>query len=69
MRQELVDEAGWRGKPFGGAMFSDLHSNFMINTGTATAADLENLGDAVRADVKAKTGIDLHWEIRRIGRP
>ncbi len=66
---KLVDEAGWRGKPFGGAMFSDLHSNFMINTGTATAADLENLGDAVRADVKAKTGIDLHWEIRRIGRP
>lgn len=66
---KLVDEAGWRGKPFGGAMFSDLHSNFMINTGTATAADLEGLGDAVRADVKAKTGIDLQWEIRRIGRP
>ena len=66
---KLVDEAGWRGKPFGGAMFSDLHSNFMINTGTATAADLEGLGDAVRADVKSKTGIDLHWEIKRIGRP
>lgn len=66
---KLVDEAGWRGKPYGGAMFSPLHSNFMINTGTATAADLEGLGEAVRADVKAKTGIDLHWEIKRIGTP
>jgi UDP-N-acetylmuramate dehydrogenase len=66
---KLVDEAGWRGKLYGGAMFSDLHSNFMINTGTATAADLEGLGEAVRADVKAKTGIDLHWEIKRIGVP
>ncbi len=63
---KLVDEAGWRGKPFGGAMFSPLHANFMINTGEATAADLEGLGEAVRADVKARTGIDLHWEIRRI---
>ena len=65
---KLVDEAGWRGKPYGGAMFSPLHSNFMINTGEATAADLEGLGEAVRADVKAKTGIDLQWEIKRIGR-
>ncbi|MBU1376530.1 MAG: UDP-N-acetylmuramate dehydrogenase [Alphaproteobacteria bacterium] len=63
----LVDEAGWRGKPYGGAMFSPLHANFMINTGEATAADLEGLGEAVRADVKAKTGIYLHWEIKRIG--
>ena len=66
---KLVDEAGWRGKPFGGAMFSPLHSNFLINTGEATAADLEGLGEAVRADVKAKTGVDLDWEIKRIGRP
>ncbi|MDO9471580.1 MAG: UDP-N-acetylmuramate dehydrogenase [Caulobacter sp.] len=70
---KLVDEAGWRGKLFratgGGAMFSDLHSNFMINPGEATAADLEGLGDAVRADVKAKTGVDLQWEIKRIGKP
>jgi UDP-N-acetylmuramate dehydrogenase len=66
---KLVDEAGWRGKPFGGAMFSPLHSNFLINTGEATAADLEGLGEAVRADVKAKFGIDLDWEIKRIGRP
>lgn len=66
---KLVDEAGWRGKPYGGAMFSPLHSNFLINTGEATAADLEGLGEAVRADVKAKTGIELEWEIKRIGRP
>jgi len=66
---KLVDEAGWRGKPFGGAMFSPLHSNFMINTGEATAADLEGLGEAVRADVKARTGVQLDWEIKRIGRP
>lgn len=49
-------------------MFSPLHSNFMINSGTATASDLEGLGEAVRADVKAKMGIDLQWEIKRIGR-
>lgn len=65
---KLVDEAGWRGKPFGGAKFSELHSNFMINFADATAADLEGLGEAVRADVKAKTGVQLEWEIRRIGR-
>jgi UDP-N-acetylmuramate dehydrogenase len=72
---KLVDEAGWRGKPFsasgregGGAMFSPLHANFLINTGEATAADLEGLGEAVRADVKAQTGIELEWEIKRIGR-
>ena len=66
---QLVDAAGWRGKPFGGAMFSPLHANFLINTGEATAADLEGLGEAVRADVKAKLGVDLEWEIKRIGRP
>ncbi|WP_374468632.1 UDP-N-acetylmuramate dehydrogenase [Phenylobacterium sp.] len=72
---KLVDEAGWRGKPFsvsgqgGGAMFSPLHSNFLINTGEATAADLEGLGEAVRADVKARFGVDLEWEIKRIGKP
>jgi len=66
---KLVDAAGWRGKPFGGAMFSPLHANFLINTGEATAADLEGLGEAVRADVKAQTGIELDWEIKRIGRP
>ena len=70
---KLVDEAGWRGKLHavtgGGAKFSELHSNFMINPGEATAADIEGLGEAVRADVLAKTGVDLEWEIRRIGRP
>ncbi|WP_411288270.1 UDP-N-acetylmuramate dehydrogenase [Phenylobacterium sp.] len=65
---KLVDEAGWRGKPFGGAMFSPLHANFLINTGEATAADLEGLGEAVRADVKARLGVNLEWEIKRIGR-
>ena len=65
---KLVDDAGWRGKPFGGAKFSELHSNFMINFAEATAADIEGLGEAVRADVKDKFGVDLQWEIRRIGR-
>lgn len=69
---KLVDEAGWRGKLHavtgGGAMFSELHSNFMINPGDATAADIEGLGDTVRADVLAKTGVRLDWEIKRIGR-
>jgi UDP-N-acetylmuramate dehydrogenase len=66
---KLVDEAGWRGKLFGGAMFSPLHANFLINTGEATAADLEGLGETVRGEVKAKFGVDLDWEIKRIGRP
>ncbi|MDB5476725.1 MAG: murB [Phenylobacterium sp.] len=66
---KLVDEAGWRGKLFGGAMFSPLHANFLINTGAATAADLEGLGEAVRADVKSKFGVELEWEIKRIGKP
>jgi UDP-N-acetylmuramate dehydrogenase len=64
----LVNAAGWRGKLYGGAMFSDKHANFLINTGEATAADLEGLGDRVRADVKAQFGVDLEWEIKRVGR-
>ncbi len=66
---QCVDEAGWRGRLFGGAKFSELHANFMINTGEATAADLEGLGEAVRADVKTQLGIELHWEIKRLGKP
>ena len=66
---KLVDEAGWRGKPHGGAMFSPQHANFLINTDNASAADLEGLGEAVRADVLAKLGVELHWEVKRIGRP
>ncbi len=65
---KLVDEAGWRGKPYGGAMFSPLHANFLINTGDATAADLEGLGEAVRADVLETFGVALEWEVKRIGR-
>ena len=69
---KLVDDAGWRGKlraeTGGGAKFSELHANFMINPGEATAADIEALGEAVRADVLAKTGVQLDWEIKRIGR-
>ena len=64
----LVDAAGWRGKLFGGAKFSEQHANFLINTGEASAADLEGLGEAVRADVKTKFGVELEWEIKRIGR-
>ena len=64
----LVDEAGWRGRRFGGAMFSPLHANFIINVEDATAADLEALGEAVRADVLARFGVELEWEIKRIGR-
>jgi UDP-N-acetylmuramate dehydrogenase len=65
---KLVDEAGWRGKRHGGAMFSPLHANFLINTGDATAADLEGLGEAVRADVLETFGVTLEWEVKRIGR-
>jgi UDP-N-acetylmuramate dehydrogenase len=65
---KLVDAAGYRGKPHGGAMFSPLHANFLINGGEATAADLEDLGDEVRAKVRAQTGVELEWEIKRLGR-
>jgi len=65
---KLIDQAGWRGKPYGGAMFSPLHANFLINAGDATAADLEGLGEAVRADVLKKFGVTLEWEVKRIGR-
>jgi UDP-N-acetylmuramate dehydrogenase len=64
----LIDAAGWRGRPFGAAMFSPLHANFLINTGEASAADLEDLGEAVRADVAARFDVTLEWEIRRLGR-
>lgn len=64
---KLVDAAGFRGKSVGGAQVSPKHTNFLINTGDATAADLETLGENVRAAVKATSGVDLHWEIRRIG--
>lgn len=64
---KLIDQAGWRGKRIGGARFSEQHANFLINDGTATAADLEAVGEGARADIKSATGIDLHWEVRRMG--
>jgi len=65
----LIDAAGCRGLRRGGAMVSEKHTNFLINTGDATAADLEGLGEEVRRRVEAQFGIVLEWEIRRIGRP
>ncbi|MCW2283048.1 UDP-N-acetylmuramate dehydrogenase [Rhodoblastus acidophilus] len=64
---QLVDKAGCRGLVVGDAQVSEMHCNFLINRGNATAADIENLGEEVRARVKAATGVDLHWEIKRIG--
>ncbi|MBM3618002.1 MAG: UDP-N-acetylenolpyruvoylglucosamine reductase, partial [Alphaproteobacteria bacterium] len=65
---QLVDEAGCRGLTIGGAQMSELHCNFMLNTGDATAADLEALGDEVIRRVQAKSGVTLEWEIKRIGK-
>jgi UDP-N-acetylmuramate dehydrogenase len=64
----LVDEAGMRGHRRGGAQVSEKHANFLINTGDATAADIEGLGEDVRAAVRAKNGVELEWEIKRVGR-
>ncbi len=64
----LVDAAGWRGRPLGGAMFSPQHANFLINTGEATAADLEALAETVRAEVLSRFNVQLEWEIKRVGR-
>lgn len=64
---KLIDAAGCRGLLVGDAQMSEQHCNFMINRGAASAADLETLGDTVRARVAADTGVNLDWEIRRIG--
>jgi UDP-N-acetylmuramate dehydrogenase len=64
---QLIDAAGCRGLRLGGAQVSEMHCNFLINLGNATAADIETLGETVRARVKAHSGIDLEWEIKRIG--
>ncbi len=66
---ELVDQAGCRGMKLGGAQVSPLHTNFLINTGSATACDIERLGESVRARVCVSFGIDLAWEIKRVGTP
>ncbi len=64
----LIDEAGLRGHRRGGAQVSEKHCNFLINTGDATAADIEGLGEDVRAKVLEASGVELQWEIRRVGR-
>ncbi|WP_299953001.1 UDP-N-acetylmuramate dehydrogenase [uncultured Roseobacter sp.] len=64
---KVIDDAGLRGAQLGGAQMSQKHSNFLINTGGATAADLEGLGEAVRKKVYAQSGITLEWEIMRVG--
>ena len=66
---KLVDAAGLRGFRIGGAMVSEKHCNFLINEGEATAADIEKLGETIRARVKETSGIELEWEIRRLGVP
>lgn len=66
---ELIDKAGCRGLRIGDAQISELHCNFMINHGNATATDLEELGEEVRRRVKAQSGVLLEWEIKRIGEP
>jgi UDP-N-acetylmuramate dehydrogenase len=64
---KVIDEAGMRGATLGGAQMSQMHSNFLINIGGATAADLENLGEEVRKKVFQQRGITLEWEIMRVG--
>ena len=64
---KVIDEAGMRGATIGGAQMSPMHSNFLINIGGATAADLENLGEEVRKRVFQQSGITLEWEIMRVG--
>jgi UDP-N-acetylmuramate dehydrogenase len=66
---KVIDDAGLRGATLGGAQMSEKHPNFLINTGNATAADLEALGEKVRKEVYANSGITLEWEIMRVGIP
>jgi len=66
---QLIDAAGGRGRQVGGAQMSEQHCNFMINTGHASAADFEALGEGIRDDVRKQSGIDLRWEIKRVGEP
>ncbi len=66
---ELIEQAGCRGLSRGGAMVSEKHCNFLINTGDASAADLEGLGEEIRRRVHETSGVSLEWEIRRIGEP
>ena len=66
---ELIERAGLRGFRHGGAQVSEMHCNFLINTGNATAAEIEELGEEIRRQVKLTCGVQLEWEIRRIGVP
>ena len=66
---QLVDQAGCRGLKLGGAQVSEKHTNFLINTGSATSADIEGLGEQVRRRVYGNAGVSLEWEIQRVGRP
>ena len=66
---QLIDAAGCRGLRVGDAQVSEMHCNFLINLGTATATDIEALGETVRQRVKAHSGVELEWEIKRIGVP
>jgi UDP-N-acetylmuramate dehydrogenase len=66
---ELIDAAGCRGLTRGRAQVSELHCNFLLNLGEATAAELEGLGETVREKVRLTSGVSLHWEIKRIGIP
>ncbi len=66
---QLIDKAGMRGFSIGPAKVSDMHCNFLINEGGATAAQIEELGETVRAKVKQTSGVELEWEIKRIGMP
>jgi UDP-N-acetylmuramate dehydrogenase len=64
---KLIDAAGCRGLILGGAQVSEKHCNFLLNLGDATAADIEALGEEVRRRVRAHAGIELEWEIQRVG--
>ena len=66
---QVVDAVGGRGRTVGDAQFSDLHCNFLINRGAATAADLEALVESVRDDARAQLGVELEWEVKRVGEP
>ena len=65
---KVIEQAGMRGARRGGAVMSDIHPNFLVNAGGATAADLEGLGEEVRKKVFQNSGVSLHWEVRRIGK-
>jgi UDP-N-acetylmuramate dehydrogenase len=64
---QLVDEAGCRGLTLGGAQVSEKHTNFLLNTGNATSTEIEALGEEVRRRVRDKSGVELEWEIQRVG--